>query len=118
MGTFPPAALEGGDDGPEPVGEHVLLRIPDVALRAEEGSPFGRFFADDEAIPQGSGSGFLIEYEDDPFLVTNYHVPGSSLVVLVAAFMGERWREAYRTALERGYRFLSFGDAMLLERAT
>ena len=50
-------------------------------------------------------------------LVTNFHVPGSTLVVLVAAFMGERWREAYRVALERGYRFLSFGDAMLASRA-
>lgn len=51
-------------------------------------------------------------------LVTNFHVPGSTLVVLVAAFMGEAWRDAYRTALERGYRFLSFGDAMLAERAS
>jgi S-adenosylmethionine:tRNA ribosyltransferase-isomerase len=50
-------------------------------------------------------------------LVTNFHVPGSTLVVLVAAFMGEAWREAYRAALERGYRFLSFGDAMLAARA-
>ncbi len=50
-------------------------------------------------------------------LITNFHVPGSTLVVLVAAFMGERWREAYRVALERGYRFLSFGDAMLASRA-
>jgi S-adenosylmethionine:tRNA ribosyltransferase-isomerase len=49
-------------------------------------------------------------------LVTNFHVPGSTLVVLVAAFMGERWREAYRLALQRGYRFLSFGDAMYAER--
>jgi len=49
-------------------------------------------------------------------LITNFHVPGSTLVVLVAAFMGERWREAYRVALERGYRFLSFGDAMLASR--
>lgn len=49
-------------------------------------------------------------------LVTNFHVPRSSLVVLVASFMGERWRDAYRTALARGYRFLSFGDAMLCER--
>jgi S-adenosylmethionine:tRNA ribosyltransferase-isomerase len=37
-------------------------------------------------------------------------------VVLVAAFMGEHWREAYLVALERGYRFLSFGDAMYAER--
>jgi S-adenosylmethionine:tRNA ribosyltransferase-isomerase len=49
-------------------------------------------------------------------LVTNFHVPGSSLVVLVAAFMGDRWRETYRVALERGYRFLSFGDAMMVSR--
>ncbi|MCB2223569.1 MAG: tRNA preQ1(34) S-adenosylmethionine ribosyltransferase-isomerase QueA [Actinobacteria bacterium] len=49
-------------------------------------------------------------------LVTNFHVPGSTLVVLVAAFMGERWREAYAAALERGYRFLSFGDAMVVRR--
>lgn len=49
-------------------------------------------------------------------LVTNFHVPRSSLIVLVASFMGERWRPAYETALARGYRFLSFGDAMLCAR--
>lgn len=50
-------------------------------------------------------------------LVTNFHVPGSSLLVMLAAFMGDGWRRAYATALERGYRFLSFGDAMYCERA-
>ncbi|HSJ27639.1 MAG TPA: tRNA preQ1(34) S-adenosylmethionine ribosyltransferase-isomerase QueA [Acidimicrobiia bacterium] len=49
-------------------------------------------------------------------LVTNFHVPGSSLLVMLAAFMGDGWVEAYRVALERRYRFLSFGDAMLCER--
>jgi S-adenosylmethionine:tRNA ribosyltransferase-isomerase len=49
-------------------------------------------------------------------LVTNFHLPSSTLVVLVAAFMGDRWRAAYAAALDRGYRFLSFGDAMLVER--
>ncbi|HEX5696153.1 MAG TPA: S-adenosylmethionine:tRNA ribosyltransferase-isomerase, partial [Acidimicrobiia bacterium] len=49
-------------------------------------------------------------------LVTNFHVPGSTLVVLVAGFMGRKWRRAYEVALERGYRFLSFGDAMYAER--
>ncbi|MDE0369758.1 MAG: tRNA preQ1(34) S-adenosylmethionine ribosyltransferase-isomerase QueA [bacterium] len=50
-------------------------------------------------------------------LLTNFHMPGSSLLVLVAAFVGESWRSVYETARDRGYRFLSFGDAMLLERA-
>lgn len=49
-------------------------------------------------------------------LATNFHMPGSTLLVLLAAFMGDRWREAYETALARGYRFLSFGDAMYAER--
>ncbi|MFQ5966629.1 MAG: tRNA preQ1(34) S-adenosylmethionine ribosyltransferase-isomerase QueA [Acidimicrobiia bacterium] len=51
-------------------------------------------------------------------LVTNFHLPASTLIVLVAAFMGEPWRKAYEVALDRGYRFLSFGDAMYAERAS
>ncbi|HJR93288.1 MAG TPA: tRNA preQ1(34) S-adenosylmethionine ribosyltransferase-isomerase QueA [Acidimicrobiia bacterium] len=49
-------------------------------------------------------------------LVTNFHLPGSTLICMVAAFMGKGWRETYGTALDRGYRFLSFGDAMLADR--
>jgi S-adenosylmethionine:tRNA ribosyltransferase-isomerase len=49
-------------------------------------------------------------------LLTNFHVPRSSLLVLVDAFIGPRWRELYRIALDSGYRFLSFGDAMLIDR--
>lgn len=48
-------------------------------------------------------------------LITNFHVPASTLVVMMAAFMGPQWRLAYAHALARGYRFLSFGDAMLAE---
>src|SRR5205807_5338860 len=47
-------------------------------------------------------------------LLTNFHQPRSSLLVLLAALIGgERWREAYSHALDHGYRFLSFGDCML-----
>ena len=49
-------------------------------------------------------------------LMTNFHLPHSTLLVLLAAFMGPRWRELYEVALAEGYRFLSFGDAMLVER--
>ncbi len=47
-------------------------------------------------------------------LLTNFHVPRSTLLALVAAATGDRWRELYRHALEHDYRFLSFGDAMLI----
>jgi S-adenosylmethionine:tRNA ribosyltransferase-isomerase len=47
--------------------------------------------------------------------MTNFHLPRSSLLVLVDAFVGPRWRDLYATALAEGYRFLSFGDAMWLE---
>ena len=50
-------------------------------------------------------------------LMTNFHVPRSSLLVMIDAFVGPRWRDLYETALDEGYRFLSFGDAMLLTRA-
>ncbi|TML93139.1 MAG: tRNA preQ1(34) S-adenosylmethionine ribosyltransferase-isomerase QueA [Actinobacteria bacterium] len=49
-------------------------------------------------------------------LLTNFHVPRSTLLVLLDAFIGARWRDLYARALDDGYRFLSFGDAMLVGR--
>ena len=49
-------------------------------------------------------------------LLTNFHLPRSSLLLLLAAFAGERWRDLYAVALAEQYRFLSFGDAMLVRR--
>jgi S-adenosylmethionine:tRNA ribosyltransferase-isomerase len=51
-------------------------------------------------------------------LLTNFHLPRSSLLVLLAAFYGQGWRELYSVALDEGYRFLSFGDAMLVGRSS
>ena len=51
-------------------------------------------------------------------LVTNFHLPGSTLLMLVSAFAGlEAVRGAYGEAVRRGYRFYSYGDAMFCERA-
>jgi S-adenosylmethionine:tRNA ribosyltransferase-isomerase len=50
-------------------------------------------------------------------LLTNFHLPRSSLLVLLDAFVGARWRSLYDEALAEGYRFLSFGDAMVVARA-
>ena len=47
-------------------------------------------------------------------LITNFHQPGSTLILLVAAFIGQNWRKVYETALGNNYRFLSYGDSSLL----
>jgi len=49
-------------------------------------------------------------------LVTNFHQPQSTLLLLVAAFIGENWRKVYNYALENNFRFLSYGDGSLLWR--
>ncbi|MEI6946175.1 S-adenosylmethionine:tRNA ribosyltransferase-isomerase [Paraflavisolibacter sp. H34] len=50
-------------------------------------------------------------------LFTNFHQPQSTLLLLVAAFIGEKWRKVYDHALAHDYRFLSYGDSSLLFRA-
>ena len=47
-------------------------------------------------------------------LITNFHQPGSTLILLIATILGEDWRKVYNTALENNYRFLSYGDSSLL----
>jgi len=47
-------------------------------------------------------------------LITNFHQPGSTLVLLIAALVGEGWKKIYQEALDSNYRFLSYGDSSLL----
>jgi S-adenosylmethionine:tRNA ribosyltransferase-isomerase len=49
-------------------------------------------------------------------LITNFHQPKSTLLMLVSAFCGGRWRDIYKHAMGNGYRFLSYGDGSLLWR--
>ena len=49
-------------------------------------------------------------------LLTNFHLPKSTLLIMLDAFLGERWKSLYKEALDQNYRFLSFGDAMLVQR--
>jgi S-adenosylmethionine:tRNA ribosyltransferase-isomerase len=71
-------------------------------------------------VKGGAGSTALFLLPGDEFLVvsdliTNFHLPRSTLLMLVAAFAGrERVLDAYRAAIAQGYRFYSYGDAMLI----
>lgn len=75
------------------------------------------------ALAPASGTTNLFLRPGDQFhavdmLLTNFHLPRTSLLALVAAFAGtHRVRDAYEEAVREGYRFFSYGDAMLCERA-
>ena len=58
--------------------------------------------------------GFSYRYVD--MMLTNFHMPRTTLLLMISAFVGERWRQLYEHAVRNEYRFLSFGDAMLLDR--
>lgn len=69
--------------------------------------------------PEGATDLFIrnpFEFRSVDVLLTNFHMPKSTLLVMIDAFVGSRWRDLYDEALAADYRFLSFGDAMLLDR--
>ena len=74
----------------------------------------------DGIVRSSSGSTDIFIYPGYRFkavdaLITNFHLPESTLLMLVSAFAGrERILEAYTTSVEHRYRFFSFGDAMLI----
>jgi S-adenosylmethionine:tRNA ribosyltransferase-isomerase len=47
-------------------------------------------------------------------LITNFHQPENTLILLIAAFVGDDWKKIYNYALQNEYRFLSYGDSSLL----
>jgi len=60
--------------------------------------------------------GFKFRFADR--LITNFHQPKSTLLMLVAAFIGDDWKKIYDFALNHNFRFLSYGDSSLLQRNT
>lgn len=76
---------------------------------------------DDEKTDQliGETSIYILpgyDFKTCDALITNFHQPGSTLMLLVAAFVGSDWRKIYGEALTKNYRFLSYGDSSLLFR--
>ena len=94
-----------------------VVAVGTTTVRALQSAWDGRRLAagpgDTRIVITPGYSGFLPDV-----LITNLHLPGSTLLLLVSAFAGvERIRAAYDAALEQKYRFYSLGDAMWLERA-
>ncbi|MEM1000537.1 MAG: S-adenosylmethionine:tRNA ribosyltransferase-isomerase, partial [Bacteroidota bacterium] len=78
-----------------------------------------RDYMDRQQLQQLGGQTEIFLYPGYTFrmcdgLVTNYHLPNSTLILLIAAFIGEDWRKVYAAALDHGYQFLSYGDSSLL----
>ncbi len=89
------------------VGTTVVRTLETVAEATEEIEP-GCGWTEKFILPS-------FRFRAVDALVTNFHLPRSSLLLLVAAFAGrERVLEAYKTAVAQGYRFYSYGDAMLI----
>jgi S-adenosylmethionine:tRNA ribosyltransferase-isomerase len=126
LGTFRPIATDRVEDHHMHAETYV---VPDATVAAIErarrviaiGTTSLRSLESWAATGAARGSTELFIYGDYPFkvvdaLLTNFHLPGSSLLALLDAFTGPRWRDLYEVALRDGYRFLSFGDAMLVDR--
>jgi len=88
----------------------TVARSLEAAARLSDAPPEGELrFATDLFITPG------FEFKTVDALLTNFHLPRSTLVMLVSAFAGrERVLEAYAQAVACGYLFYSFGDAMLI----
>jgi len=126
LDTFQPISTQNPLDHPMHTERY---RVPETTMRACEQA--GRVVAVgttavralESAAARGELAGrtdiFIhrgFEWQIVDVLMTNFHLPKTTLLMMIDAFVGDRWRRLYADALERDYRFLSFGDAMLLDR--
>ena len=91
-----------------------IIAVGTTSVRAIETA-----FQDEPSAFNGETSLFIYpgyKFKVVDHMITNFHLPKSSLLMLVAAFIGyEKMMDIYKTAIEKEYRFLSYGDAMLLK---
>lgn len=110
--------LRNGDpDAAVPVGQWELYTIPDELTGERLLEVLAGYLRENGGKLKTSTQimimpGFRFRVVD--MIVTNFHQPKSTLLLLVSAFVGEHWREIYGYALTNGFRFLSYGDSNLL----
>jgi S-adenosylmethionine:tRNA ribosyltransferase-isomerase len=126
LDTFPPVSV------PDPRDHHMhseRYRVPEPTWSActaadrvvAVGTTSARALESAAASEQLEGRTELFLHRGREFrvvdvLLTNFHLPRTTLLMMIDAFVGPRWRTLYTAALVEGYRFLSFGDAVLLDR--
>ncbi len=126
LGTFQPVTAARAEDHVMHVeryrvGAEAMARCREARRVIAVGTTSVRALETAAATSALEGRSDLFIRGDYPFrlvdvLLTNFHQPRSTLLLLLEAFYGPAWRDLYRTALDHGYRFLSFGDAMLVAR--
>ena len=92
-----------------------IIAIGTTSVRTLESvyQKYGEFRADNDATSIFISPGYKWLAVD--CLITNFHLPKSTLIMLVSAFMGRKWTlECYKVAVDEKYRFFSFGDAMFI----
>jgi S-adenosylmethionine:tRNA ribosyltransferase-isomerase len=127
LDTFQPIST---DDPREHPMHTERYRVPEATMAAcraatrvvAVGTTAVRALESAAATGQSSGRTDLFihrgfEWKVVDLMMTNFHLPRTTLLMMIDAFVGSRWRSLYEIALVEEYRFLSFGDAMLLQRA-
>jgi S-adenosylmethionine:tRNA ribosyltransferase-isomerase len=126
LGTFQPIKVENidehkmhreeflvpesllGECGQRKENGKRVVAVGTTTVRALESAARGLSDSTDIFLKPG------VEFQWVDALFTNFHQPKSSLIVMLAGFMGEIWREAYAEAVKERYRFFSYGDCMLV----
>jgi len=107
-------------DNPFYLNKEEVYELPKVSIDLALGSILK--YMEDKGIEElNAETGIFIvpgySFKIVDVLITNFHQPGSTLIMLVAAFVGKDWRKIYDYALENDFRFLSYGDSSILEKA-
>lgn len=111
-------AQTGSPDAERPVGQWEIYEVP-ASFGAREAFAALAGYMETESLETLHASTRIMIMPGYRFrvvegLITNFHQPQSTLLLLVSAFTGGRWREIYDHALSGGFRFLSYGDSSLL----
>lgn len=115
-GHISPSAADAINAARAQGGRIVAVGTTMLRLLESAADPSGRIHPYDSETTLFIRPGYRFRTAD--ILLTNFHLPRSSLFVLVSAFAGTaRMQSAYRHAIAHGYRFYSYGDACLLHRA-